>query len=292
MVKSPHIRLSHEFIFSLSCTHTSYPFSSMMAKTNLIKSSGLELPNRGNVGLENKGSMCDDATRSDAALDRIERNEQPSPKSSFEGSKTNPSSTNTTDPVAPSPPVSAWLSSTQLPDFYYRTLSLLLLLFLIWRSLSFSLSIQTVSSPTQINNTNGESLSTFHCNPWLCYSASLSIGTLNDTLPSVSPRRTRLASAFLKECLKGNQRTYWHNMPNGRRYDFMCSDAFMQTSTDYSIDIRLEGSCLDRCIASDCGCLGVLYLVDRPVESTCFFLHNGDWPMMEAGERIMAAKSV
>lgn len=272
------------FIFSIS-----HPSNPIMTETDLVKPSGRKLQHGENPGPENKRSRCNDAT-TDAILDKADKGERSSPESSFEGEKASPSSTNTAAHVAPLPPVSASLSSAQLSGLYYHVL-FILLLFAFWRFTSFSVSVQTASSSNwlNLNNTNSVHPSTFHCNPWLCYSASFSIGKSKDTLPSTGLLTTTLISPILKKCEKNNQVFFFRNKSNGRLYELMCSDAYMQALTDMNVDIGKTGSCLTRCILEDHGCEGVLYLIDRPFERNCFFLHNDERPMFGAGERVVGA---
>lgn len=263
----------------------------IMTETDLVKPSGRKLQHGENPGPENKRSMCNDATKPDAILDRAGKGERSSPESSPEGEKASLSSTNTAEHVAPLPPVSASLSSARLSGLYYHVL-FILLLFAFWRSTSFSVSVQTASSSNRLNNTNGVHPSTFHCNPWLCYSASFSIGKSKDTLPSTGPPTTTLISPILKKCEKNNQEFFFRNKSTGRLYELMCSDAYMQALTDFKVDSGKVGSCLTRCISEDHGCEGVLYLVDRPFERNCFFLHNDERPMFGAGERVVGARLI
>ena len=258
-----------------------------MTETNLFKATGSKSEHGENSGVNIKKPMGIGATRRDAVLDRKERNERTSSQSSLEGEKASTSSTNTTTPTSP---VSTSFPSTQLFGLYYRAL-VLFLVFALWRSLAFSVAIRTAPSSNPINNAKGVPHSDFHCNSFLCYSASLNIRKPEGLFPLLNAQTTPLISRILKKCREGKNPYIWDNMPNGRRYEVTCSDASIEASTDAKIDGGgPAGLCLARCISDNYSCEGVLYLVDRPFESSCFFQHNSERSAFEASERVLAAK--
>lgn len=264
-----------------------------MTETNLLKAIGSKTENGENFEVNTQKPLGMDPRKQDAVFDRSSRKEQISPQSSFEGVEASTISTNTTEHVARSTPVNTWPSLPQYHGLYYRVLVLLLLLAL-WRSLAFSISIQTASS-FPINNAKVLSHSNFHCNSLLCYSASLSIRKPEGLFSALGPRTAPLFSPVIKKCSKDNLSFAWKKMSNGRRYDFMCSDAFTQDFADLASMGNAHGaraaySCLEQCILDNDGCEGVLYLVDRPFERNCFFQHNDERPAFEAGERVSGAK--
>lgn len=231
-----------------------------------------------------------DPTKCDAGLDESKRSERTSPQSSLKEVEANTSSKTNAEDVAPLTPVRTWLFSARSSDFCYRAL-VLILVFTLWRSLAFSVSIRTASSSNAINNTKGVPPSNLHCNSLVCYSASLSIRKPEGLIPALSSQMPPLISPVLKRCRKDNHTFTLGKMLNGRRYSIMCSDAFMQDSTDINADGgRATHSCLAKCISDNHGCEGVLYLVDRPFEKNCFFQHNDERPVFETGERVLGAK--
>lgn len=236
--------------------------------------------------------ICKNATERNAFSVKKEENAQSSPQSSLAEEKADPSSTSSAEHVAPLTPVSTWLSSTPLLGVYYQAI-ILLVVFAFWSSVSYSVSIRTASSSNQINNANDIPLSEFRCNPFFCYSASLSFRKSEGFLPSFSSLRTIWMSPFLRTCIKDGKTHSWNEMPNGRRFEVMCSDAFVQGSTDINRDGgSAAGGCLRECILENRACEGILYLVDRPFEKHCFFQHNDERPAFEMGERIVGARLI
>lgn len=260
----------------------------VMTKTNLLKPCYLEQQHGKNLGVKDTRPVCKDATRRNAVSDRREGDEQ----SSLEDEKTSPSSTNRAERVASSMPISTWLSPTPFSGLYCRAL-VILFGFAFWRTLSYSVSISIASSSNQLNNVNSVPHSGSRCNSSFCYSISLNFRKPEGLLPTFSPQTTGMISSVLKSCKKDNTKSHWDEMPNGRRYEMMCSDTFIQNSAEVNVDGgRATGSCLAECISDNSVCEGVLFLIDRPFERRCFFQHNNQRPAFEASERVLGARLI
>lgn len=262
-----------------------------MTETNSTKPMTGPISQRGKESGDKNGKrMCKDTTRQDAVSEATEGKDQSTARLSIEKENPTSTSTHTAEPVAPIAPISAQLFSIHLSGLYYRTLALILA-FAFWRSRSYSASIWTVSSSNLFNNSNDQPLSHFRCYPSFCYNVSLSFHKSEGLLPASSPRKTVWVPPVLKTCTKDGNKFFWSKQPNGRRYELMCSDTFIQGSTDINGDgVGAAGACLGKCISDNSDCEGVLYLPDRPFERNCFFQHNNERPAFEAGERVLGAR--